>query len=157
MSRTKTVHIGPQDSSEGQQLTIVRQFTADGEPISETRTYVEYVASGVVDVDIQDPYNMGTGDPESTIGVTFPSGHREYISGVITDIGSMGDDTDSTQTVKDLIRVQEDAGDGAFIESVTHRAEESLGITRTEALDRIEDLQAKGEIYEANEDHYRTT
>jgi hypothetical protein len=70
--------------SEGYKLTITRGYN-DG-TTNYVDTYHEIICYGVVNVDIQDPYDIGSGDPESQIEVTFSTGEKEYIWGVITDI-----------------------------------------------------------------------
>jgi len=86
MPRTETVRIGPRKPDKGYTLQIVRQYNTVDDVTSQNAVYVKYIVTGVVDVDIQDPYNMGSNEPESLIGVYFDSGHREYINGVIEDI-----------------------------------------------------------------------
>jgi len=65
------------------QLTIVRGLN-DGSD-DYTSKLVKYHCYGVEDIDIDDPYQIGSGE-KSLIRVTFSNGGVENINGVISEV-----------------------------------------------------------------------
>lgn len=68
----------------GEFSVTIRRGLNDGSD-EYTRKYVEYVCHGVVDLDIDDPYQIGGGEL-SLIRVSFSSGGHEHIHGVICEV-----------------------------------------------------------------------
>lgn len=85
MSEPATVHVGPRLAEEGIELTIIRTFLSESDVHEATFTTVKYVCHGVEEIDVQDPWQMGSLEPSSVIGVHFVNGHREYINGVVKE------------------------------------------------------------------------
>lgn len=79
------VHIGPEDSN-GTELTIIRCFLTEPDPHESEYTTIKYRCHGVESIDVQDPWEMGTLEPSSTICVRFTTGVQEYVSGVIIEV-----------------------------------------------------------------------
>jgi len=163
---TTTVRLGPQDADVGQSLKIARRLSTVDDTHADA-TYVVYELRGVVEVDIQTPYDMGSSSPEAQIGVTFPSGRTEYIMGVIEDFGDSSPEIhagtsvgqrDRIKAVKQVTeRLDSEHEEGAHIDAVIDECVSELDMDPERVAGEIEKLRTKGEVYEPKADHLRTT
>lgn len=80
----QSVELGDRDA-DGMTVEILRGFYDGSE---HTTTFLKYICHGVDDIDVQDPWNTGA-EKNCTIGVTFADGSREYLNGVIVDVGGI--------------------------------------------------------------------
>jgi len=86
MNDTATVHLGPRNAESGLEVTIVNCYLSEDDVNDAEYTVLTHVCHGVEDIDVQDPWQMGTLEPASMIRLTFTTGRVENISGVITDV-----------------------------------------------------------------------
>jgi len=82
-NRVTEMELG-EKGSEGYTLTLVRGY--DDGTSEYIKKFVEIVCYGVVDVDIQDPYDMGAKNPNALCKVHFSTGESCYVKGTITEI-----------------------------------------------------------------------
>ena len=83
------VHIGPQNGAEPD-LKITRCIQSFPEVTDGRIATLHYYCHGVESIDVQDPWEMGKSTAGSQIRLEFTTGHVEYITGVITEVGCFG-------------------------------------------------------------------
>lgn len=72
--------------------------------------------------------------------------------------GATKEKRDCVENIKQIIsNLEDEVGEGAPIEDVIDRAENTLGLDHSKAEDEIEKLRRKGETYEPQQGHLRTT
>ncbi|MFB6122087.1 MAG: LAGLIDADG family homing endonuclease [Haloferacaceae archaeon] len=75
----------------------------------------------------------------------------------VVETGTSKSQRDRIKNLKQLIAdIEEDYEEGAPVDKVLERADE-IGMDRSRAEDEIEKLKTRGELYEPNTDHLRTT
>lgn len=92
MNDTAKVHIGPRNAESGLEVTIVNCFLSEDDIHDADYTVVTYICHGVQEMDVQDPWEMGTLEPASMISLTYTGGRVENLSGVIIDVEVEDDD-----------------------------------------------------------------
>lgn len=89
---TPAVHdvtIGPQDG-DAPDLVITRCIQSFPEVTDGRNATIHYRCHGVESIDVQDPWEMGKSTAGSQIRLEFSTGHVEYVTGVITEVGGLG-------------------------------------------------------------------
>jgi len=88
-SAVHDVIIGPQDGGEPD-LVITRCIQSFPNVTGGRNATIHYRCHGVESIDVQDPWEMGKSTPGSQIRLEFITGHVEYVTGVITEVDTLG-------------------------------------------------------------------
>jgi len=92
MNDTAKVNLGPREATDGLEVTIINCYLSEDDCLDADYTTITHTCHGVEEMDVQDPWDMGTLDPACHIGLTFTNGHKERLVGTIVDVEPEGDE-----------------------------------------------------------------